>query len=198
MSLLLLVTVMVIGIGYYVLQQKNASDGQSVDTTLISENEKPISSEAKPQEINSSDVITALGEDNEVALTISTDLKKLPNDVPESFISYMQKKLEKNDSKSDSDCIQAYIVSTYSDLNISGRVGSIQKNGEVRNDCIGGAAMFWYYQEGKWGSLGTQALVSCEKIAKTTIYAEFMPDCAKNDRGDLADNPNGSIVDALR
>lgn len=188
--LFIVLAVLIIGLGVWVYGQRGNDTQQTSSTEAVSEQ----ATENKSQ----TELITKLDDDAVVTLLNPEDIDELPEDIPESFVSYMKKELAVNNTPVDG-CYTGYTVSSYSELNISGGTGPVSPDGESDNDgCYGGAAMFWYYQDGKWDALASQSLISCKKLAKTNIYSEFIEKCFINIAGDTKNNPNGSIVDAIR
>lgn len=194
--LLVVLVALVAGIGYYIYTQSQKQD----------ETSKPQSSVSQPsnshQDTPKSENVTYLADNQQIILVKPGDESKLPDDIPASFKAFMKEKLSKNSKPDKYGCYTLYSVEKYSALNISGGTGAVNDlSGEWEaGSCGGGAAAFWYLKNGEWGEHVTQAINTCDDIAKTTIYEEFIRSCLKGNGEDMnaiVKNPNGSIDDAL-
>jgi hypothetical protein len=201
------------GVGYYVSQRQNepaitnyqecvaagnpimesypeqcAADGQTFTNNLSSGN--------KAEDTTANGLIVDVS-DKELQISSSADVSKLEGFVPSSFLQYAQDEMKGN-QPDEAGCVRAWVIRRVSDVNIAGSVGSQTDEGTNEGACMGGAAAFWYIQDGQWKLYATQMMDACSVIAKTTIYSEFIPECFKSadDPDTVLQNPNGSLTKA--
>lgn len=181
--LILIVIILILGLAIQKYINTDTSDTTSANSVAV-END------------NDADKAPGKGIDDEITITSEKDLELLPQTTPASFVKYLDEELKK-DARESSECQTRYYVrlDTMSDVNIDGAVESIESNSnDGENHCYGGARVIWYLQDDKWDAMGLQGEPSCDELAKTSIYSEYLSSCWDPDIGnDGAPNPNGSI-----
>lgn len=176
------------GVGWYVYSQ-NKEIRQELPAAVV---ETDTTKEVEPQVDLT---VTELSEADKVVLIRPEDINKLPAVTPQSFKDYMKGVLVAN--KPVDGCYEKYTVTKISAVNISGSVNAAGANGEPSDNCVGGAAMFWYVQNNQWNKYGTQSIDTCDHLATTKIYVEFIDICLASTNSDATvPNPNGSIKNA--
>lgn len=171
---------LIAGVGFYVYRQSQDNNSSKSDT--------PRTAQEDSQKKNPN--ITEL--DPAIELTKPSDVEKLPDSTPDSFIAYLEKELSK---PPEDGCIEMISISKVSELNLSGSVGSANAETlEPSEGCFGGASATWYLQGDKWQLLAMQAPISCDELAKMKIYEEFLETCVEDFEAEdinAIPNPNG-------
>jgi len=171
---------LIAGVGFYVYRQSQDNNSSKSDT--------PRTAQEDSQKKNPN--ITEL--DPAIELTKPSDVEKLPDSTPASFIAYLEKELSK---PPEDGCIEMISISKVSELNISGGAGAVNAETlKADEGCGGGASVYWYFQDNKWQELGLQFAISCDELAKMKIYEEFLETCVEDfEAEDINEipNPNG-------
>lgn len=204
------------GIGWYVYQQRKTDEPKQQAAAITNFDEcvaagNPVM-ESYPEQCHAdgqtfadtkdgpeeSKNVTFVSGEQGIRIFAEGDVDKLPDQTPDSFKEYMKQKA-RNPKFYEGGCRDAWTVIKVSKLNVYGGLGGADKNGVSGEGCGGGAAMFWYLQDGVWKEYATQMATMCNELAKMKIYAEFIPVCySSTTMDDQRPNPNGSIDNALK
>lgn len=191
----LLIIVVLIGLlagaGWFVYnRQKNKSDTKVTTTTQLNQKttaQTNTESETTPKKIDTT-IHTV-----DIKLQTAADITKLPEYTPASFKTFMLDILKKNkyENNGDIDVITQYSISKISQVNITGGIVPVDKNG---NGQPGGAPVIWVLTPAEMWEEETLNGPACKSKNGGLIYEEFVKECFTNPNADTwVKNPNGSI-----
>lgn len=174
--IIVLVALAVISAGVLVWsrQDKNKKDDASSDSTVLTTPKVAEKEEDVEETILEVDLM----------LQHSGDEDLLPAETPETFVEYMQARLNDFDCDFNENPNAGFTISKISPRFIAGGVG-----------CLGGAATVWYLTTAGWEELGYQSHVPCSKLSELAIPSDFLAECYddSSETEEVIANPNGPL-----